>query len=80
MSCRGPRPTHTCVPLVDMANHVAPREASNAEIRGGRDGQVAMYAKKQVRGRVYVCVRMCVHLGHYVLPVHYLPVTCLQCS
>ncbi|KXZ41159.1 hypothetical protein GPECTOR_710g862 [Gonium pectorale] len=40
---------HTCVPLIDMANHVAPHGASNAEIRSGPGGEVAMYAKRQIK-------------------------------
>eukprot|EP00198_Chlamydomonas_reinhardtii_P002671 XP_001692007.1 lysine N-methylase [Chlamydomonas reinhardtii] len=64
---RGPRPTHTCVPLVDMANHVAPREASNAEIRGGRDGQVAMYAKKQIRAGDEISLTYGTHDNHNLL-------------
>ncbi|KAG2448261.1 hypothetical protein HYH02_006845 [Chlamydomonas schloesseri] len=64
---RGPRPTHTCVPLVDMANHVAPREAANAEIRSGSDGEVAMYAKKQIRAGEEVSLTYGTHDNHNLL-------------
>ncbi|KAG2442493.1 hypothetical protein HXX76_002579 [Chlamydomonas incerta] len=64
---RGPRPTHTCVPLVDMANHVAPREASNAEIRSGSDGHVAMFAKKQIRAGEEISLTYGTHDNHNLL-------------
>ncbi|GLI59103.1 hypothetical protein VaNZ11_000934, partial [Volvox africanus] len=59
--------THTCVPLVDMANHVAPYSASNCEIRTGSGGEVLMYAKRPIQAGEDLTLTYGTHDNHNLL-------------
>ncbi|GIL66007.1 hypothetical protein Vafri_19649 [Volvox africanus] len=59
--------THTCVPLVDMANHVAPYSASNCEIRTGPGGEVLMYAKRPIQADEELTLTYGTHDNHNLL-------------
>ncbi|GIL84581.1 hypothetical protein Vretifemale_13237, partial [Volvox reticuliferus] len=59
--------THTCVPLVDMANHVAPYSASSCEIRTGPGGEVVMYAKRPIKSGEELTLTYGTHDNHNLL-------------
>ncbi|KAG2497137.1 hypothetical protein HYH03_004728 [Edaphochlamys debaryana] len=58
--------THTCVPLVDMANH-APAAASCAEMRSGEAGEVCMFTKRDIKAGEELTLTYGSHDNHNLL-------------